>query len=95
VAAAGRRAPHISTIGFVGLDREALAMAADLAGVCLGTGSACASGSSEPAPALLAMGLPSEVVRGALRFSCGPTTTPEEIDLAVARFTPLLRRRGA
>jgi cysteine desulfurase len=92
VAADGPRCPQISTIAFAGLDRQALAMAADLAGVCLATGTACASGSSEPAPALLAMGLPDEIVRGAVRFSLGRTTTAAEADLAVARLAPLLRR---
>lgn len=92
VAAGGSRCPQISTIAFVGLDRQALAMAADLAGVCLATGTACASGSSEPAPALLAMGLPEPLVRGAVRFSFGRTTTAAEADLAVDRLTPLLRR---
>ena len=92
VAADGPRCPQISTIAFAGLDRQALAMAADLSGVCLATGTACASGSSEPAPALLAMGLPDEIVRGAVRFSLGRTTTAAEADLAVARLAPLLRR---
>ena len=90
IAAAGRRSPHISTIAFPGLDRQALAMAADLAGVCLATGTACASGSSEPAPALIAMGLETEVVRAAVRLSVGRTTTEEDVEQAVARLAPLL-----
>ena len=92
IAAAPLRCPHISTLAFPGLDRQTLAMAADLAGVCLATGTACASGSSEPSPALLAMGLPPEVVRGAVRLSVGRTTTDTDIDQAVERLTPLLRR---
>ena len=92
IAADARRCSHISTIAFPGLDRQALAMAADLAGVCLATGTACASGSSEPAPALVAMGLGAEVVRGAVRISVGRTTTEADIDQAVARLVPLLRR---
>jgi cysteine desulfurase len=92
IGAGGPRGPHIATIAFPGLDRQSLAMAADLAGVCLATGTACASGSSEPAPALVAMGLPPEVVRGAVRFSFGRSTTVEEIDLAVARLAPLMTR---
>ena len=94
IAASGRRSPHISTIAFPGLDRQSLAMAADLAGVCLATGTACASGSSEPAPAVVAMGLAPEVVRGAVRLSIGRTTSIADIDLAIARLAPLLRRRG-
>ena len=95
VAAGAGRSPHISTIAFPGLDRQVLAMAADLAGVCLATGTACASGSSEPSPALVAMGLGPDVVRGALRFSVGRTTTPEEIDQAVERLRPLLQTRAS
>ena len=67
-------------VAFVGRDRQALFMALDLAGVCCSTGSACASGSSEPSPTLVAMGLPREIVESSLRFSLGPTTTADEID---------------
>ena len=95
IAGGARRCPHISTIAFPGLDRQALAMAADLAGVCLATGTACASGSSEPAPALVAMGLEAEAVRGAVRLSVGRTTTEADIDQAVDRLMPLVIPRGA
>jgi cysteine desulfurase len=87
--------PHILTVALCGVDRQAFVMAADLAGVCCGTGAACASGSSVPAPALVAMGLASETVASAVRFSFGLTTTPEDIDLAVHRLTPVLARLGA
>ena len=80
------RLPHTSHIAFVGLDRQALFMALDQAGVACSTGSACASGSSEPSPALVAMGLESAIVAGALRFSLGATTTVREIDEAARRI---------
>jgi len=57
----------------------------DLAGVACSTGSACASGSSEPSPTLLAMGLAEPLVQGSLRFSLGATTTEEEIEAAAQR----------
>jgi cysteine desulfurase len=94
IAVAADRAPHISTVSFPGLDRQALVLAADLAGVGLATGTACASGSSEPAPALLAMGLAAEIIRGAVRFSFGRGTTAADVDEAVARLAPLLARGG-
>jgi len=94
IAAAADRAPHVSTVSFPGLDRQALVLAADLAGVGLATGTACASGSSEPAPALLAMGLAAETVRGAVRFSFGRGTTAADVEEAVARIVPLLLRGG-
>jgi cysteine desulfurase len=86
----GDRSPHVSTIGFPGRDRQAIVMAADLVGLCCATGTACASGSSEPAPALAAMGLPEDVARGAVRFSFGRATTEEEIDRAIALLEGVL-----
>jgi cysteine desulfurase len=77
------RSPHLSTIAFEGRDRQAIAMAADLAGLCLATGTACASGSSEPAPALAAMGLPKNITHGAVRFSFGRATTEDSVDRAI------------
>src|SRR5581483_1614923 len=65
------RLPNTSCVSFPGLDRQALVMALDLAGVACSTGSACASGSSEPSPTLLAMGLPKAIIDGAIRLSLG------------------------
>lgn len=89
------RLPHTSNVSFPGLDRRALAMALDLEGVACSTGSACASGSSEPSPVLLAMGLPQEVVAGSLRFSVGATTTEAEIDAAIERVISVVERLEA
>ena len=72
-------------------------MALDLAGVACSSGSACASGSSEPSPTLLAMGLPEEQISASVRFSLGATTTPAEIDEAARRILNVcnnLRRVG-
>ncbi|MFM8634039.1 MAG: cysteine desulfurase family protein [Planctomycetia bacterium] len=86
----GDRSPHVSTIAFPNRDRQALVMAADLAGLCCSTGTACASGSSEPSPALVAMGLPADVVRSAVRFSFGRSTTRDDLDRAVAILAQIL-----
>lgn len=91
VAGGGReRAPHISTIFFPGLDRQAVVMAADLAGVACATGAACSSGSSEPAPALLAMPFPPGHAQSAVRFSFGTTTTDHDIDEGLRRLSRIL-----
>jgi cysteine desulfurase len=84
--AAASRLPHTSNLALVGLDRQALLMALDQAGVACSTGSACASGSSEPSAVLKAMGCSDEVLAGSLRFSLGATTTAEEIDEAIVRI---------
>lgn len=89
------RLPHTSCLAFEGHDRQALMMALDLAGVACSTGSACASGSSEPSPALVAMGLPPTQIRGALRFSLGALTTEAEIEDAAGRICGCLKGLGS
>lgn len=80
------RLPHTANIAFPGIDRQAMLMALDLAGVACSTGSACASGSSEPSPVLLAMGVERSLVDASLRFSIGALTTAAEIDESVTRI---------
>jgi cysteine desulfurase len=92
IGAEATRLPHISNIAFCGLDRQALAMALDLEGVACSTGSACASGSSEPSPALIAMGLWDEQISSSMRFSVGATTTRAEIDEASRRILSVVNR---
>ncbi|MGB6043088.1 MAG: cysteine desulfurase family protein [Pirellulales bacterium] len=90
------RLPHTSCLSFPGLDRQALLMALDIEGVACSTGSACASGSSEPSPVLLAMGCDEALVESALRFSLGASTTAEMVDEAARRILLVLsslRRR--
>jgi cysteine desulfurase len=86
------RLPHTSNIAFVGLERQALVMAMDIEGVACSTGSACASGSSEPSPALVAMGLPAAVISSSVRFSLGAATTLEEVDEAARRILRVCKR---
>jgi len=86
IGADAERLPHTSQIAFVGLDRQALFMALDQAGVACSLGSACASGSAEPSPILLAMGYDESVYNSAVRFSLGTTTTAADLDEAVRRI---------
>jgi cysteine desulfurase len=85
------RLPHTSNLSLPGCDRQALLMALDAAGVACSTGSACASGSSEPSPVLIAMGLPVEIVESSLRFSLAADTTKEEIEQAIERISRVFR----
>ncbi len=86
------RTPNTTCISFPMLDRQALVMALDLAGVACSTGSACASGSSEPSPSLVAMGLPAAVISSALRFSLSALTTTAEIADAAERIINTVKR---
>ncbi len=92
LAVSGPRLPNTSNLAFVGLDRQALVMALDLAGVACSAGSACASGSSEPSPTLVAMGLEKRVIDASIRFSLAASTTPAEIDEAARRIINVCRQ---
>jgi cysteine desulfurase len=92
IGAAAPRLPHTSNVAFVGLDRQLLAIALDLEGVACSTGSACASGSSEPSPALVAMGLPKEQISASIRLSLGATTTAAEVDEGARRILSVVNR---
>ena len=86
------RLPNTLNISFPGLDGEALLVALDLEGIACSLGSTCASGSMEPAPSLLAMGLGEDLTRSAVRFSVAFDNTEEEITEAVTRITTVVNR---
>ncbi|MCE7967683.1 MAG: cysteine desulfurase [Leptolyngbya sp. PLA3] len=72
-----------SNIGFSRLEAEALLILLSERGLCASAGAACSSGSLDPSPVLLAMGVPSEVAHGSVRFSLSRDTSEAEIDEAV------------
>lgn len=86
------RLPQTLSVTFEGCDAEALLMALDVDGLCASAGSACHSGNARPSGVLLALGLTEAAARSTLRFSLGWTTTPEEIDRALALVPPLVAR---
>ena len=88
------RLPHIVSLVAHGIDGGSAALALDLEGIAVSTGSACASGSTEVSHVLAAMGYPAEEAAGQLRLSLGRTTTDEEIDEA-CRVVPAVIRRLA
>ncbi len=82
--------------GFAGCDGQLLLINLDLAGFAVATGAACSSGSLEPSPVLLALGMPAAQARSAVRISVGAQTTTDDIDALLAVLPELLGRvRGA
>jgi len=77
---------------FIGVDSETMLMALDLEGVCASSGSACMVGSVRASHVLLALGLPMESARSAIRFSLGRRTTPEEIADAANALERIAKR---
>src|SRR5436190_4029973 len=78
----GEDAPRLANtlnVSLLGIDSEMLLIALDLKGVCASSGSACMVGSVSASHVLLAMGLPVERARSAVRLSLGKQITAEEI----------------
>ena len=83
-------APRIwntTNIAFHRLEAEAILMLLSERGVCASAGAACSSGSLDPSPVLLAMGIPPEAAHGSVRFSLSRETTQEELD-QVTKIVP-------
>ncbi len=77
------RLPSNANISFDGCSGENILFLLDMQGVCVSTGSACSAGAVEPSHVLTAMGLDTQRVKGAVRFTFGKYNTAEEADFAV------------
>jgi len=83
----GAGAPRLwntTSIGFPKLEAEAVLLALSESGVCASAGAACASGSLDPSPVLLAMGVAPAFAHGSVRFSLSRETTRQELKQAAA-----------
>jgi cysteine desulfurase len=90
-----RRVPNTTNIGFERLEAEAILLLFSEKGVCASAGSACSSGSLEPSPVILAMGVDEKIAHGAVRFSLSRYTTDAEIDAAIAIIPGVIDRLRA
>jgi cysteine desulfurase len=84
--------PNTLNVEFEGAAGEVLLQALDLEGVAVSAGAACASGSIEPSPVLLAMGRTPEAARGSLRFSVGWGVDEAQIDRTLVILPELVER---
>ncbi len=90
----GGRLWNTSNLGFPRLEAEAILLGLSERGVCASAGAACSSGSLEPSPVLLAMGIEEPVAHGSVRFSLSRYTTDAEIDAAIELVPQVVRRVG-
>ncbi|MEM7754143.1 MAG: cysteine desulfurase family protein [Planctomycetota bacterium] len=74
---------NTTNIGFPRLEAEALLLAFSEQGLAASAGAACSSGSLDPSPVLLAIGIEPAVAHGSVRFSLSRFTSEAEIDEAV------------
>lgn len=90
--AGAERLPNTSSLLIEGIDGESLLMNLDLEGVSVSTGAACSSGSPEPSPILLAMGLTRSEAQRSLRVSLGWDTTHSEISKFIDTLEVVVER---
>jgi cysteine desulfurase len=93
------RLPGHASFCFPGASGEAVLIELGMGGIVCSSGSACAEGSDEPSPALLALGIAPEVAQTAVRFSFGGGFTVDdaervvdEVAASVAAVSAMARR---
>lgn len=88
------RLPNTSSVVIHGVEGEVLLMNLDMEGFAVSTGAACSSGSSEPSPTLMAMGLSREEAQSSLRVSFGWENSKADVEnfvVVLARVVKHLR----
>ena len=86
------RLPGNALLTFPGCEGDSLLYLLDAAGVQCSTGSACQAGVPQPSHVLLAMGVPEDDARGAIRLSLGHSSTVDDIDALLAALPGAVER---
>lgn len=86
------RLPNTTSIGFEGIEGEAILLMMNQYDICASSGSACTSGSLEPSHVLRAMGVPFTRAHGSIRFSLSIYNTEAEVDYVVKTLPPIIER---
>jgi cysteine desulfurase len=86
------RAPHIVNVSVPGTDTESMLMALDLQGIGCSGGSACQAGSASPSHVLSAIGVPRDLVGGAIRMSLGSLSDEQSVDRVIDVFAKLVSK---
>ena len=87
-----RRLPGNAHLLVPGCDGDSLLYLLDAAGVECSTGSACQAGVPQPSHVLLAMGMPEQQARGALRLTLGHTSTAADVEAFLAALPAAVER---
>jgi len=93
-----KRLPNTSSISFENVNGEAILSRLDDLGICVSTGSACASSDHSISPVLQAMNIPYAWAAGTIRFSLGRFNNQADIEAVFADLPGIitnLRRLAA
>lgn len=86
------RLPNTLNVSFEYVEGEAIAYHLSDLGICISTGSACASGSLDPSHVIRAMGVPFTAVHGSVRFSFSRYNTEADVDYVLENLPPVIKR---
>lgn len=87
--------PGLATLELRDVEGEAVMINLDLEGIALSTGSACALGSSDPSPGLLAMGFSRRRAASTVRVSVGASNDRDQMERAASTLCTIVSRLRA
>lgn len=85
------RLPGLLSLSFPGADGEAILHRLDLTGICISTGSACNSRSTEVSHVLQAIQLEDSYAKGTIRISLGKTNTEDDVEAVFKALMKIFR----
>ena len=83
--------PGLLSLSFAGKDGEAILHRMDLMGICISTGSACDSKSTEISHVLRAIKLDDTLAKGTIRISIGKDNTCSDVEIITKSLAKILR----
>ena len=86
------RLSNTLNVSFEYIEGEAIAYTLSDLGICVSTGSACASGSLDPSHVIRAMGVPFIALHGSVRFSLSRYNTQSDIDYVLEKLPAAIKR---
>lgn len=89
------RLPNTLNVSFEYIEGEAIAYRLSDLGICVSTGSACASGSLDPSHVIRAMGVPFTAIHGSVRFSFSRYNTDADVDYVLKHLPGVIKELRA
>lgn len=87
-----QRLPGNLNVCFENIDSNELILKLDAVGICVSGGSACSSGESKPSHVLTAIGVQSDLAKGALRLTFGDFNTKDDVDYFIENLEKIIKR---
>lgn len=86
-----KRLPNNLNLTIKAVPGEVMLIRLDTEGICASTASACHAGKTDPSHVLTALGRSKQEAESSIRFSLGNSTTKEQIDYVIEKFTKIVQ----